>query len=99
MTWQRALLAGLVPLVLLVRGMLVPSAVSGPAQVPPQQAELWMVDALPDVGPKRQVAALEAVHAQRVADLPARARPVATQVFAGLGADLPPADVTSRGGQ
>ena len=52
-----------------------------PAQIPAAQAQPWMVEALPGVGPKRHAAALAALRAGRLADLPKAARATAGEVF------------------
>ena len=62
-----------------------------PAQRDPAQAEAWMVDGLPGVGPKHLAGALAAVRAGRFDDLPKPARAMARTVFLAGTAPLKPA--------
>lgn len=57
---------------------------TAPPLIHAQQAQPWMADALPGVGPKRRDAALEALRAGRFADLPKPARATAELVFSPL---------------
>jgi hypothetical protein len=52
-----------------------------PSRVPAACAQPWMADCLPGVGPKSRDRMAEAIRAGRWDDLPARARPMAEQVF------------------
>jgi hypothetical protein len=74
------LLAGLAVL-LGLGGHLRTAPPATPPRIAPEQAELWMADALPGVGPARRAAALEAIHARAWDRLPKPARSLAREVF------------------
>ena len=57
---------------------------AAPPLIPVAQAEVWMVDALPGIGPKRRDAALAAVRDGRLATLPKAAAVMAGAVFMGV---------------
>lgn len=52
-----------------------------PVRQPAVQATAWMADSLPGIGAKRRDAAVAALRAGRLADLPAPARSAAGEAF------------------
>ena len=82
---QHRLATRLTALVLLVAigGLAVWRAARPPAdhRLPAAQAEAWMADCLPGIGPVTREAMAAAIRSGDLEALPARARPVARRVF------------------
>jgi hypothetical protein len=53
-----------------------------PPRMPTSAAQAWMTDALPGIGQKTRERMAAAIRANTFEQLPARARPLAEQVFA-----------------
>ena len=80
-TWLPVLAASALVVVVLLRGWWTPVRAIRPEPVPVAQAEVWMVDALPDVGPQRREGAVRSVREGRFDELPRRARVLVPEVF------------------
>jgi hypothetical protein len=72
---------GLIPLVRPTRGE--------PPTLSRKDAEPWMADVLPGIGPARRIAAAEALRAGRFESLPTKARGLAQSLFSP---EIPPVD-------
>jgi hypothetical protein len=76
--WATALVVTILAMALLHRQASHPSE---PARRDPRQAEAWMVDALPGIGPKRLTPVLADIRAGKIGQVPKPARAVAELVF------------------
>lgn len=74
-------LAGVVVLVILVRGVFVGPEAAEPPRVPLKDVQPWMVDALPGIGPQRREGAVRKVLINDLSSLPSQSRPLLPEVF------------------